>query len=193
MTLGQRFPYLLSDPEYALSDVYDSPQIGQAFLLVSMYAGFSAFNAFVSAVVTSSSFSLGIFSFILSAFLVYVSWIFLSIVLHVVATVVGGLGEIPNTLAFVGFGTAPLIATSIVSIVLNMIGPVVLEDDPDHILPLVRLGLTLLGLAWGWTGVLCYYGLKNGDRLHPLKAASIALLLFIVFSSIELATFDPST
>ena len=42
-------------------------------------------------------------------------------------------------------------------------------------------------MAWGWPGILCYFGLKNGERIHDLKALTIVLLTFIASGMYEIA------
>jgi hypothetical protein len=64
-------------------------------------------------------------------------------------------------------------------------GAIFLPDDPDLILSKISLGISLVGMAWGWPGIICYFGLKNAERLHELKAITIILLAFIASGMYE--------
>jgi hypothetical protein len=67
-----------------------------------------------------------------------------------------------------------------------VVGGVFVPDDPDLILSKISLLTSLVGMAWGWPGVLCYFGLKNGERIHDLKAMTIVLLAFIASGMYEI-------
>jgi hypothetical protein len=66
----------------------------------------------------------------------------------------------------------------------------VFPDDPDRIIPNISLGLTLLGMAWGAPGVICYFGMKNAEKLHPLKAFAITFVLFASLALLVLYKSD---
>lgn len=178
MNLWQRMLLLLTSPDYAMSDVYRSPDVTQGFLIVTVYAACSSFNSFLSAAFKTESFSLSLITLISTFLITYFVWIVLTIILHFAADLWGGLGEIPIALAFVGMAAAPMAAASAASIVLTIFS-LLIGDDPDLIIAKISLGVSLIGMAWGWPGVLCYIGLKNGERLHAAKAATISLTAFI--------------
>jgi hypothetical protein len=159
-------------------DQYDSPNIGHAIVIVSAYALVASLNTFLSATFKSGSIGFSMLSFFGSFLTVYLTWAFLTIILHLSAEVWGGLGELPNAIAVVGLAAAPLIVTSAVSVFVTLAGAVILPDDPDLILAKISLAITLIGMAWGWPGLLCYFGLKHGERIHDLKAVTIILLAF---------------
>jgi len=185
MQFVQRIRLILFDPEYATADLYDSPQLGQGFLLVSTYAGLTSFNSFLSGYLKTETMSVGLIAFLGSALLIYLTWVFLAIVFHLAAELLGGLGEFPHALGFVGLAAAPHIFTSLASIVLTILGTEVYYNDPDAIIAKIGLGISLLGMAWGWPGVICYFGLKNAERLAPLKALLVTLLIFFAFATLE--------
>lgn len=188
MTLTDRLLLLLSSPDDATFDVYESPHIAHAFLIVTLFAFISSFNSFLSAGIKSESFAFSLFAFLGTFFITYLTWGFLTVLLHLAADLWGGLGELPHAVAFVGFAAAPMIITSFVSILVTIGGNIALGNDPDNILPKISLLLTLIGMAWGWPGLLCYYGLKNGERLHAAKAAVICLVAFLAMMIFELST-----
>lgn len=182
----QRFMLVLTDPDGSTYDLYNSPQIGDAFLMVSLYAGLSALNSFISAIDITGAFSVGFIAVVGSGLIVYLTWIFLTIMFRLLGTMLGGKGELPNALGFVGLAAAPLVVTTFLSIIVTVGGILFMEEDPGEILPMVRLGLTLVGMAWGWPGVLCYFGMKNSEKLDPLKAIVATMILFFGFAAFEI-------
>lgn len=182
----QRFMLVLTDPDGSTYDLYNSPQVGDAFLMVSLYAGLSALNSFISAIDITGAFSVGFIAVVGSGLIVYLTWIFLTIMFRLLGTMLGGKGELPNALGFVGLAAAPLVVTTFLSTIVTVGGILFMEEDPNEVLPLVRLGLTLVGMAWGWPGVLCYFGMKNSERLDPLKAIVATMILFFGFAAFEI-------
>jgi hypothetical protein len=179
----QQIFQVIVDPEFTTISLYDSPRLSESFLMVSAYALFASLDAFFSGYFQTDTFSVGLLSFFITTLSTYLLWVLLAMVFHVAADMVGGLGEFPHALGFVGLGTAPLVVTSFISCLLTLLSVLVFPDDPDRILPNITLGLTLLGLAWGSPGVICYFGMKNAEKLHPLKAFAIT---FVLFSSLAL-------
>ncbi|MEX2117739.1 MAG: Yip1 family protein [Bacteroidota bacterium] len=187
MNVTDRFLLLLTSPDEAMYDQYDSPHIGHAILIVTAYALIASLNTFLSATIKSGSVGFSLLSFFGSFLTVYLTWAFLTIVFHLSAELWGGLGELPNVIAVVGFAAAPLVLTSVASILVTLGGAVLLPDDPDLVLSKISLIISLVGMAWGWPGILCYYGLKNGERIHELKAMTIILLAFVASGLYEVA------
>jgi hypothetical protein len=185
MNVTDRFLLLLTSPDEATYDQYDSPNLGHAILIVTAYALIASLNTFLSATLKSDSFGFSLLSFLGSFLTIYLTWAFLTIVLHLSAELWGGLGELPNIIAVVGFAAAPLVLTSMVSLLVTLTGAILLPDDPDLILSKISLGISLVGMAWGWPGIICYFGLKNAERLHELKAIAIVLLAFIASGMYE--------
>ena len=187
MTILERFLLLLSSPDDATYDLYDSPNLGHAAGIVTVYAFLASFNSFLSASIKADSFAFSFIAFLGAFLTTYLTWIFLTIVFYFAAELWGSLAEIMNSAAFVGMAAAPLALTSIASILLTIIGPEFIADDTELILPRIALGISLFGMAWGWPGLLCYYGLKNGARLHPAKAATITLVVFLAGAIYEIS------
>jgi len=185
MNITNRIMLLLTSPDEAMYDQYDSPNLTHAIVIVTIYAGLSSFNAFLSAAIKSGSIGFGLITFLGSFLTTYLTWAFLTIVIHILAELLGSLGELLNAVAFVGLAAAPLIVTSFVSVFITIAGSIVFPEDPDLIVPKISLLNSLVGMAWGWPGLLCYFGLKNGERLHELKAVTIVLVLFCAMGTYE--------
>ena len=189
MSYLQQLFQIIIDPEFATITLYDSPRMKESFIVVSVYALFTSLDAFFSAYFPTETISVGLLSFLVSGLTTYLLWVLLAILFHVAADLLGGLGEFPHALGFVGLGTAPLVFTSFISLILTLISFLVLPEDPDRLLPNISLGLTLLGLTWGSPGVICYFGMKNAEKLHPLKAFTVtfillaALILLVLYKS----------
>jgi hypothetical protein len=174
----QQIFQIMIDPEFTTISLYDSPRLRESFLMVSAYALFTSLDAFLSGYFQTETFSVGLLSFLVSALTTYLLWVFLATIFHVAAELLGGLGELPHALGFVGLGTAPLVFTSFISCLLTLLSVLVFPDDPDRIIQNISVGLTLLGMAWGAPGVICYFGMKNSEKLHPLKAFAITFVLY---------------
>lgn len=179
MSVFDRWLLLLSSPDDAMLDQYESPSLGHAIIIVSVYALVSSLNSFLSATIKSGSMGFSLITFFGSFLTTYLTWAFLTIVFRLASEFLGGLGELPHAVAVVGLAAAPLILTSAVSILITLGGAVILPDDPDLILPKISLALSIIGMAWGWPGILCYFGLKYAEKLHEAKAAIIVLLTFL--------------
>ena len=189
MNYLQQLFQVIIDPEYTTITLYDSPRLRESFMVVSAYALFTSLDAFFSGFIQSETFGVGLLSFLISGLTTYLFWIFLALAFHAAADMMGGLGEFPHALGFVGLGTAPLVFTSFISIILTLLSVLVFPDDDSRLLPNISVGLTLLGLAWGAPGVICYFGMKNAEKLHPLKAFAVsftltaALVLLVLYKS----------
>lgn|GEM_PF-866447 len=190
MSLLDRFSLLLTDPDYAMSDQYESPALLDAFWIVSLYALLSALRSLIDGAIVSGSFGVGFLSFILSFLLVYVTWVFLTLFMHVIADFWGGLGELPNAASAVGLAAAPMVVTSLLSLLVTGVGHAIMEGDETSVISMVNLILNWLGMVWGWPGVLCYFGLKHGERITRIKAAVIVSVAFCGMAVYEIVSMN---
>ncbi len=185
----QKLAQILFDPEYTASTLYDSPRLTDAFAVVSLYALATSLDSFLAGYLRTQTMSIGLISFFVSALTTYLLWFILAMLLHLCAELLGGLGEFPSALGFVGLGTAPLIFTSVISILLTIVSVIFFPEEEDRIFPLLASSLTVIGMAWGSPGVICYFGMKHAEKLHPLKAFVVtfvffsALAIFVLYKS----------
>jgi len=191
MDLRERFPFLLTSPDYATADLREYPPLRDGFMLVSVYALISSLAAFVDGIVSVGSFGLGLLVFFQSMMGVYMSWAFVAGFFHLIAIRWGGSGEFLHVLGGMGLASAPLIVISIVAFLTNIAEWTFLSQDPDHILPLTRLVLSLVGSAWGWPGIVCFYVLKNVELMAPSRAAILATFGFLLLGAYELYMYNP--
>jgi hypothetical protein len=175
----QQLFQILIDPEYTTITMYDSPKLGESFVVVSVYAFVTSLDSFLTGYLRTDTLSIGLVSFLVSGLTTYLLWVVLAMIFHSVADLIGGLGEFPNALGFVGLGTAPLIFTSFISLILNLVMVLFDPENRDPVFSMVTLILTLIGMAWGAPGVICYFGMKNAEKLHPIKAFLVTFILFV--------------
>ncbi|HEY4611572.1 MAG TPA: YIP1 family protein [Bacteroidota bacterium] len=188
MSLLRRFPLLLFQPDYATSDLYDSPPLLDAFIVVALYAVISSVKSFIGVVVTTDNVRYAIFIFLASCALVFFTWIFLTLFFHFIADFLGGTGELHNAVAFVGLAAAPNVVVSVISLIIGVANIVLFPEEPDPLLSMANLGTSILGMMWGWPGMLCYFGLKNAERVGSLKALLIVVPVFFVFAMLEISS-----
>ncbi len=191
MDLLQRFPLLLTNPDQATVDLREYPPLRDGFMLVSIYAVISSLAAFIDGIVSVGSFGLGMLVFFQSLIGVYISWVLVASFFHLIAIRWGGSGEFLQVLGGMGLASAPLIIIAIVAFLTNIAEWTFLNQDPDQILPLSRLILSLIGSAWGWPGLVCYYVLKNIELMAPMRAAILALAGFVLLAGYMLYTYNP--
>ena len=178
------------DPEYTTASLYDTPRLGDTFIIVSLYAFFTSLDSFLQGYLRTSTVSVGVLSFFISTLTTFLLWVVLAMVFHIGAELLGGLGELPNALGFVGLGMAPLIFTSIIRCVLTVLSIQVFFNDPEKLFAKAGFGLNLIGMAWGTPGIICYFGMKNAEKLHMLKALVVTLVLFLAFAALLVLTSD---
>jgi hypothetical protein len=166
--------------------LYDSPRLVDSFIVVSAYAFATSLDSFLSGFLRTDTLSVGLISFLVSTLTTYLLWVLLAMIFHSAADLLGGLGEFPNALGFVGLATAPLVVTSLISCVLTLLSVLALPDEQDTFSG-ISLALTLIGMAWGAPGVICYFGMKNAEKLHPLKAFLVTFILFVALAMLILA------
>ena len=186
----QKIIQIIVDPDYTTNTLYDTPRLTDAFAVVSLYALATSVDSFLSGYLRTQTMSIGLISFFVSTLTTYLLWFILAMLLHVCAELLGGLGDFPGALGYVGLGTAPLIFTSFLSIILTLISVAFFPEDEDRIFPLLASGLTVIGMAWGSPGVICYFGMKHAEKLHPLKAFAVTFIFFATLASFVLYKSD---
>jgi hypothetical protein len=186
----QQIFQVMFDPEYTTASLYDTPRLGDTFIIVSLYAFFTSLDSLLQGYLRTSTVSVGVLSFFISTLTTFLLWVVLAMVFHICAELLGGLGELPNALGFVGLGMAPLIFTSILRCILTVLSIEVFYNDPDKLFAKAGFGLNLIGMAWGTPGIICYFGMKNAEKLHMLKAVIVTLILFLAFAALLVLTSD---
>ena len=186
----QQIFQIMFDPEYTTISLYDTPRLGDTFVIVCLYAFFTSLDSFLQGYLRTATLSVGVLSFFISTLTTFLLWVALAMLFHIGAELLGGLGELPNALGFVGLGMAPLIFTSILRCVLSVLSIEVFYDDPDKLFAKAGFGLNLLGMAWGTPGIICYFGMKNAEKVHMLKALLVTLILFFSLAALLVFTSD---
>ena len=108
------------------------------------------------------------------------AWVSLTALLHLIARGLSGTGSYRNLLALMGYAAMPMIMTTLVSMVIYIISPVLLPNlggagwGPLHTL------IGWIGMAWGWPGLLSYYALRHGERLSSGKAGGTVVVVYVL-------------
>ena len=190
MDLRERFSFLLTNPDYATADLREVAPLRDGFTLVSIYALISSVTAMIDGMVSMGNVGLGLMVFVQSLIAVYVSWVAVAGVFHFVSVKWGGSGEFLNVLGGIGLARAPLILISLISFLTNIFEWTVLGNNPGRVLDFARLVLALIGSAWGWPGIICFYVLKNVELLAPTRALVLTAAGFLLLSLFEVYTFN---
>lgn len=186
MDLVQRFPLLLTSPDHATADLREYQPLRDGFMLVSVYALISSVGVSIDSAVETRTVGWAVLALFTQFVLVYFQWVAVAGFFHLFAIRLGGLGEFLDVLGSVGLASAPMILVSIVSFLINVAEWTIITGDPANIVPLTQLILSLLGLAWGWPGVICYYVLKNVELVAPLRAAMLSAAGFLLLAAFQL-------
>lgn len=106
---------------------------------------------------------------------VFIAWGLQSLVLHVIAKVLGGTGSFKSTLAVVGYGNLPQVLMSILGLALLLVYHMDVENMG------AALGLIVMGLIFTlWSVVIWFFGFKHAHELTTAKAGVIVAIVFIV-------------
>ena len=99
------------------------------------------------------------------------AWLVLTALLHLIARTLGGRGRYRDLLALMGYASAPMVLTALVSIVLYIVNSFISQAPTPT---------WWFGLSWGWLGLLSYYALRHGEQLSSGKAAGVVVLTYIL-------------
>ncbi|MBP2146004.1 hypothetical protein J2129_001458 [Methanofollis sp. W23] len=112
---------------------------------------------------------------------VFIGWGLQSLVLHVIAKVLGGTGSFKSTLAVIGYGNLPQILVSILALALLLVYHMDIENLG------AALGITVLGLIFTlWSVVIWFFGFKHAHELTTAKAGMIVAIVFIVSMALSI-------
>jgi hypothetical protein len=108
------------------------------------------------------------------------AWLGLTLLLHLVARILGGAGSYRALLALMGLAATPMILTSLVSSALYIVLPGLWPElggagwEPLHTL------IGWAGMTWGWPGLLSYYALRHGEGLSPRRAGGTVVAVYLL-------------
>jgi hypothetical protein len=111
---------------------------------------------------------------------IVMAWVSLTFLLHLIAHTLGGTGKYRNLLALMGYAAIPMILTTLVSIVIYIISPVLLPNLGGAVWGPLHTLIGWIGMAWGWPGLLSYYALRHSQRLPAGKAGGIVVVAHIL-------------
>ena len=111
---------------------------------------------------------------------IVMAWVSLTFLLHLIARALGGTGNYRNLLALMGYAAIPMILTTLVSIVVYIISPVLLPNLGGARWGSLHTLIGWIGMAWGWPGLLSYCALRYSERLSAGRAGGIVVVVYIL-------------
>lgn len=111
---------------------------------------------------------------------IVMAWVSLTLLLHLIARALGGTGNYRNLLALMGYAVISMILTTLVSIVIYIISPVLLPNLGGAGWGSLHTLIGWIGMAWGWPGLLSYYALRHSERLSASRAGGIVVVVYIL-------------
>jgi len=185
MNLQERFLFLLTNPDYATSDLLEYSGVRDGFVVVTIYATLASLQALLSAILVINNITFGIITFVGSFVSIFIIWAVLSGVFHLLSVWGGGSGDLVSTFGAIGLAAAPMIVVSMLAILSTITSLILFPEDYELIMPYVRLFMALLSAAWGWPGLLCYFVLKNVELMEPRRAFFIIIVAFAIIGGYE--------
>ena len=111
---------------------------------------------------------------------IVMAWVSLTFLLHLIARALGGTGNYRNLLALMGYAAIPMILTTLISIVVYIISPVLLPNLGGAGWGSLHTLIGWIGMAWGWPGLLSYCALRYSERLSAGRAGGIVVVVYIL-------------
>ncbi|QSZ66788.1 YIP1 family protein [Methanofollis aquaemaris] len=106
---------------------------------------------------------------------IFIIWGIQSLILHVIAKVLGGTGSFKSTLAVVGYGNLPQVLMGVLGLALLLVYHMDIEKLS------AALGLVIMGLIFTlWSTVIWFFGFKHAHELTTAKAGVIAGIILII-------------
>jgi hypothetical protein len=184
MQIVDKINLLLSEPDYATSDIHSDPGLWDGAGIFTLYAFISALGPTFRMIFESGKLFIGIVFFFGNFFLSFILWLLIALCFRLGAWMVGGQGNYIDALRYVGLAAAPMLFTAILAMLVSLVDPLFSADDKPIIL-VANFLIMLTGNAWGIPGILCFYGLKNGELLEPVPAALLTFVVFFCVVGIE--------
>ena len=101
------------------------------------------------------------------------AWVGMTAVFHFIARALGGTGSYRNLLALMGYAATPMILTSLVSVAIYIISPLLLPKLGGAQWGSLHTLIGWIGMSLGWPGLLSFYALRHGEGLSSGKAGGI--------------------
>lgn len=181
----KRFPHrlvhslhgLLTQPSHTLAIL--TPRLGESFLIVGVLILTAALRGVVEVINTEGADRVW-WAILGTAFGIVLAWVSLTALFHLIARALGGTGSYANLLALMGYAATPMSLTSLVSLAIYLVSPVLLPNLGGARWGLLHNLIGWIGMTWGWPGVLSYYAIRQCERLSALKAMSIVAVIYIL-------------
>ncbi len=181
-TVLNRFSNLLLHPNAAFAVL--APRWGESFGIVAALLVSSSVWSALNAAYSAEAASVG--GAVLNTVLgTLAGWLGLVALLYVVGRALNGWGRFEDFLLWMGYAALPMVLLNLVSLLIFLISPVLFPEMGGAGWKDFHMMLGVLGLLWGWPGLLSYFALRYGMRLPVKKAAlmiTVVLLLILLGS-----------
>ena len=199
-------------PSAAMKYIAEHPYIEDSALIVGLLAILGAINGYITQskiIYDYSGFPSGAPSETISIVMsvisplvgVFVGWLLVAAVVHIVAMALGGEGEFKQTASIVGYSYVPVVvATAVVVIMMSMVEPLyvtISESNPFAVMDMMKdiytnpiyIAVMLLGIVSRiWAVALQFMGMKEA---HKISGGASAIAVGIPFVIYLLVTIMP--
>lgn len=182
-TVLERLSGILLRPNAAFAGL--NPRQEESFGVVAALLVTSCVWSALDAAYSEGAVSVG--GAVLNTFLgTLAGWLGLAALLYLAGHALKGWGRFEDFLLWMGYAALPMVLLNLVSLLVFGVSPVLFPALGGAGWNNFHTALGVLGLVWGWPGLLSYFALRHGMRLPPRQAALVigALLAFILFGSL---------
>lgn len=185
-TVLERLSGILLRPNAAFAGL--SPRQGESFGIVAALLVTSCVWSALDAAYSKGAVSaVSVSGAVLNTFLgTLAGWLGLAALLYLAGHALKGWGRFEDFLLWLGYAALPMVLLNLVSLLVFGVSPVLFPALGGAGWNNFHTALGVLGLVWGWPGLLSYFALRHGMRLPARQAALVigALLAFILFGSL---------
>lgn len=149
-SLGHTLLCMLTKPKKTMATI--TPNLVEGFLvvvvLIVIAGGAAAVGVYYSAGVAKAGFA--VFGATIG---IIMAWVSLTILFHFIARLMSGTGRFLNLLSLIGYAATPMILSTIIGIITNIVSPVLFPNLSSARLDLLGLLIGWIGMAFGWPGI----------------------------------------
>lgn len=121
------------------------------------------------------------------------AWIGLASLLYLIAQAVRSGGRFETFLLWLGYAALPIVLTNLISLLISGISLILLPQLGGANGAILHTGLALVGLLWGWPGLLTVFALRSSMQLSLRQAGAVVLgVLVVIGLGWALPLFFPS-
>lgn len=179
----RRWGTFLTRPNAAFAGL--TPRRGESFGVVAALLVTSCARSGLEAAYSPGA--AGVAAAVLNTFLgTLAGWLGIVSLLYLAGQALKGWGRFEDFVLWMGYAALPMVLLNLVSLLIFLISPVLFPALGGAGWKTFPTALGVLGLIWGWPGLLSYFALRHGMHLSARRAALVigGLLAFILFGSL---------